>query len=175
MATGKRSCRHSMAVMAVAGASTVLHCWRYDAVKIKSLELIETKYKESDMDLTGALALAKSELKAWRIFNVLLALVIAFQVYFFIRGAADKKRTALSETDRQSLKPVFEAHMRYWAWLGPGHHNTLLLIGIALSPWTLWGFWAAFLLITVPMNVAFVVGEIRFFGDYKRAKERYSV
>lgn len=155
-----------MTAIILAGASMIFHCWRYDNVKIKSLELVETNYHETDLDVKQAMQLARDEVAKYHMFNAFLALLIAAQMYFFVRGNAEKKVIVLTDAQRTNVRALLEPQMRFWSWLGVGHHNTLVLMGLALTPWTVWGLWAAFFVIGVPMNIWFVVGEVRFARVY---------
>lgn len=156
-----------------AGLSMILHCWRYDNVKIKSLELVETSYKETDLDVHEALALAKKEWKALRVFTAVLAVLMAVQMYFFVRGNQSKTEKQISDETRKKIRERLEPEMRFWSWLGIGHHNTLVLIGLLMGSWSATGLWFAFFMIAVPMNVWFVYGEMSFYRAYKTVHTTY--
>jgi len=161
--------------MGFAGISMILHCWRYDNVKIRSLELVEANYKETDLDVAEALALAKKEWQALHIFEAFLALTIAWQMYFFVRGKEQKKTIALTDGERRDIAEILEPHMRHWSWLGVGHHNTLVLLGLLFVPITTWGLWFAFFMIAVPMNLWFLIGEVRFNKAYLLVQKKLPV
>jgi len=139
-------------LMIVSAASTVIHCWRFDAIKVKYFEIADPKACEGDLDIYQAFALFKQELKKFNLFSALLALVMAFQMYFFSRGTKTKKTYDLSPEERQKFKDKLSPVINLWSYLGEGHHNTIVLLGALFAPISPYGFITAFLIILVPMN-----------------------
>lgn len=149
-------------LMPLAGASTLIHCWRFDAVKVHYLEYTEAHYHEGDLDVSSAAKLMKSEWKAGRYFWACLALGIMFQMYFFVRGSGKKQKYNFSERQRVIVRQKMDPIVSHWSYLGQGHHNTLVIFGLLLAPWTPDGFLSAFWMISVPMNLMWLFCEFRF-------------
>lgn len=155
-------------LMPFAGLSTLLHCWRFDGVKIHYLEYTEASYHEGDLDVPSAAALMKSEWKAGRYFWSMLAFFIMFQMYVFVRGTKEKQKREFSDAQKSLIKERMEPLIKRYSYIGQGHHNTLLILGMIFAPWTPFVLLVAFWVILVPMNVLWLVCEFEFLG-VKRA------
>lgn len=140
-------------LMEVAALSMILHCWNFDGVKIRYLEIANPEFGEKDLDVAEAMTLAKSELKAWRLPSAFLALVMAIQMYLFVRGSAKREKKVYSFNQQvhaqHKLAPIIEKY----TWLGEGIHNTIVIIGVLLLPLSPWPLVAGFVLIAGPMNL----------------------
>lgn len=153
-------------LMFASAASMIIHCWRFDGIKIKYLEAASPENLEGDLDVPQALRLARAEARDFRLFNTLLALIIAFQTYFFVRGKSERRAFSFSARERAHIRSRLEPVIDLWSWLGEGHHNTLVLFGTLLAPLTPYGLIAAFLFILGPMNLWMLYGEYRFWQAY---------
>ncbi|HBF13450.1 MAG TPA: hypothetical protein DDW49_08730 [Deltaproteobacteria bacterium] len=158
---------HITLLMSTAGFFFVVHCWRYDGVKIKYLERVQPGYSDKDLDLSQIRVLLKEEWKKKNILTCFLCVCMAFQMYFFVRGKHQKTSIFPSleqqEEARLNLTPV----MRLWSWLGESHHNTLMILGILLAPWTPAGLLFVFFYITIPLNFLWIVSEWKWKKLYK--------
>lgn len=140
-------------IMVVSSLSMFGHVWRFDAAKIKYLEMAGTGFNEGDLDVHEAMALCQKELKRWHLFTALLALVIAFQMYFFVRGNQKKQVYHFSDQQKRKIQTELEPVINLWSWLGEGHHNTLVILGILLAPWSPYPLLIAFVVIMTVMNL----------------------
>lgn len=140
-------------LMIVSATGMILHCWRFDGVKLKSLELSGAKFSEGDLDVPEVKKLLKEELRRFNLFSVILLLCMYFQMYFFVRGGAKKQAYARTPEETERLTRHFDPVLSCWSWLGEGHHNTLVILGVLLAPFTPYGLIAAFWFILVPMNL----------------------
>lgn len=157
-------------LMFFASLSMFLHCYRFDGIKIKYLELAEPGFWEKDLDYEQATTLLRDELKRIHLFRALLALIIVFHVYFFVRGKMEKLNVEISEAGRGIAKERLEPIMRRWTWLGEGHHNTLVILGLLAAPWTPYGLIAAFVTILLPMNLWYALCLMRWRDATKQLK-----
>lgn len=146
---------------------TLVHCGRYDGIKIKFTELTEPNFKEQDLDVNGALTLAKEKIKKLNFLMAFLALFIALQTYLFVRKGKKEIKINLTDTQRNHINNQLEPLMKKWVWLGEGTHNTLLLIGVLLAALTPYGLVMVFGIILVPMNFLWIYLEIRWKRSYK--------
>lgn len=151
-----------LTLMALAGASMIVHCWRFDAAKIKYLERVDENFHEDDLDVPTAYQLFKSEWRQGHFFLAFLAFMIMFQMYFFVRGAEKKQKLFLSHADRQVARKQLEPIINHWSYIGEGHHNSLVILGLFFASQTPFVLLAAFWIIFVPMNVWWIYCEIRF-------------
>lgn len=153
-------------LMLASSISVFLHCWRFDAVKIKYVELVCPDKTEGDIDFESAKIGMVREFKRFRFFTAFLYFAIAFQVYFFVRGNEKKKEYQFSAQQRQiadgQLAPIVNA----WSYLGEGHHNTLIILGLMIAPWSEWGLIGAFWMILLPMNIWFAYCEWRWWRGF---------
>ena len=148
--------------MSFSGLSVALHCWRFDGIKLKYLELVIPDFSEKDLDFDDALIMMKQKWKENHFFEALLCACIAFQVYFFVRGKKKKESLHISDSTRLEIKAKLEPIMKYWPWLGESHHNTLLILGILFAPITPYALIFALGIILIPMNILFIFLEIRW-------------
>lgn len=153
-------------LMVVSSASNIIHCWRFDGVKIKYLEMIDPSKSEGDLDVSTAFELAKSELKKFNIFAVLLCLILMFQMYFFVRGKHDKKQFNMSSKQISDCRKSLEPIINQWSYLGEGHHNSILLLGVLIAVFSPWGLVGAFISMAVPMNIWWLTCEVRWAKNY---------
>lgn len=156
-------------LMASSGAFTIIHCWRYDAAKIKITELIEPDTSNKNYDVPESIQMIKDALKKGDLLTAFLAFANAFQMYFFIRGSEEKQEFDLSEEKRKQLKKELEPVINIWSYLGEGHHNTLLLLGVFFAGLTPKVFIASFWFMLIPLNIWMVYCEIQYYKKYKQA------
>ena len=161
--------------MAVAGAFEIIHCWRFDGVKLTYLEMAQPDFQEKDLDYPQAIALAKEKFKRFDLFSTFLALAIAFQQYFFVRGKEEKQALNLTPEQNEKARKSLDATMSGYTWLGEGHHNVMLIIGVLFAPWTPVVLWLAFFMMIVPMNLWMLVLEKRFRTKYNKLKIEFGI
>lgn len=149
-------------LMSFSGASMIFHCWRFDGIKLKYLELAVPNFSEKDLDYDDAITMMKQKWKERHIFETVLCACIAFQVYFFVRGKKKKESLNLPDSKRIEIKEKLDPIMKKWPWLGESHHNTSLILGVMLAPLTPYALIAAFGLILIPMNILFISLEIQW-------------
>jgi phosphatidylglycerophosphate synthase len=153
---------HSFLFMVIAAASMIIHCWRFDGVKIRYLELTQPDFSEKDLDLADAVHLMKSSFKKGNLFVSFLGLAMAFQMYFFVRGTQKKEKKILSllelEKNRKHLDPI----MNYWSWLGESHHNVWMIGGIMLVPVSPYFVFLSLGVLGLILNVWWIGGEIQW-------------
>lgn len=148
-------------LMLASSLSMIVHCWRFDGIKVQYIELCEASFNEGDLDAPTAIRLFCCELKKWRLFSALFALIIAFQMYFFGRGARKKSEPLFVERCQKN-KEVLEPVINLWSFLGEGHHNTVVLFGMAMAAVTPIFLIAAFGVILVPLNLWWFYCEYRW-------------
>lgn len=129
---------------------TLVHCGRYDGIKIKFTSLTQPDFKEQDLSVDEAMKLAKEKFKKLNFLVAFLALLAAVQSYLFVHQNQKKITQSLS---------LLESLMKKWVWLGEGTHNTLLLIGVLLAPLTPYGLVVIFGIILIPMNFLWIYLE----------------
>lgn len=140
-------------LMVASSIGMILHCWRFDGIKLKSLEFSGAKFSEGDMDVPEVKKLLKEEWSRFNIFSVILLLCMYFQMYFFVRGGEKKQKYTRTSEETERLTRHFDPVLNCWSWLGEGHHNTLVILGIFLAPLTPNVLVAVFWFILVPMNL----------------------
>lgn len=144
--------RSILILMCLSGFSTILHCWRFDGIRIQYFKIIDPKLGEKDLSLAESKALFKTELKRFNLLAALLAGTIHLHTKYFVSGNHENEKPVPAAT-RNQMKALLEPAMRQWPWLGEGHHLTLLLIGAFLAEITPNGFIAAFWWILIPFNL----------------------
>jgi len=149
-------------LMLFSSISMIIHCWRFDGIKVQYIEKCETEFYEGDLDFPTAMALFKKEMRSFSFFSAFLALAIAFQMYFFGRGSAKKSTKVLSADKYQENKKILEPVINLWSFLGEGHHNTLVIIGMLLTLVSPYFLMAAFWFILVPMNLWWFYSEYQW-------------
>lgn len=156
-----------LTLMIPSALSMIVHCWRFDGVKIKYLERAQSGFSEKDVDFPETLELMK---KSWRqrdLISVFWTLLMAFQMYFFVRGKEKKKREEFSQKEQQDAEKTLGPVIKSWTWLGEGHHNTLVILGVFLAPISPYFLIFAFMTILVPMNLWWWVCEWRWRKAYR--------
>ena len=103
-----------------------------------------------------------------RYFHTFLAFAIYFQAYFFVHGNKEKKSFDLDAKTREQIKLKLNSVIGAWSWLGEGHHNTLVILGIFLMPFSPYPLIAAFAVIAVLMNIWWLICEFWFGLVYSR-------
>lgn len=151
---------HPLLFLSLGGASMILHCWRFDGIKIRYLELTQPQFSEKDMDLSEATHLMKTSFKKGQIFVAFLAFCMAFQMYLFVRGAQKKEKINLNEAQIKKNSQKLDPIMRRWAWLGESHHNVWMILGIFFLPLTPFVLVFAVGVILIGMNIWWALGEI---------------
>jgi hypothetical protein len=154
--------RPVLALMILSSLSTYLHCWKFDGVKIRYLELTLPGYHEKDLDFNDAKEGLKKEFRQHHFYTAFLYLLIAFEVYFFVRGTKKKKQQFRPESIDTATKNEMDRAIRGWTWLGEGIHNTLIVAGLIIAPWTSFGLLSAFTIILIPMNLWFAYSLMRW-------------
>lgn len=155
-------------LMVPSALSMIVHCWRFDGVKIKYLERAQPNFSEKDVDFPETLELMK---KAWHqkdLISVFWTLIMAFQMYFFVRGKEQKKHEEFSLNQRQEAEKNLGPIIKSWTWLGEGHHNTLVILGVFLAPISPYFLVFAFMTILFPMNFWWLLSEWRWWKAYSR-------
>lgn len=150
---------HIFWIMLPASLSVFLHCWRYDAIKIKYLELAQPDLAEKILDCDESLQLMKAEFKKGHFFTAFIAACMAFQLYFFVQGTEKKKTLRLSPEEREIYHKKLTPIMERWSWLGESHHNTPIILGLLLATFTPHLLFFAFILILIPMNLWYIYNE----------------
>ncbi|MCP5464976.1 MAG: CDP-alcohol phosphatidyltransferase family protein [Deltaproteobacteria bacterium] len=140
-------------LMFFSSISMVLHCWRFDARKLRYFELTGKEENEQDLDAMQAWALFKTSLKKFNLPAAFLALAMTFQMYFFVRGSEEKKTVILSDQEKKRAHALLDPIIHAWSYLGEGHHNTLVILGTFMAPWSPYGLLVAFLTILIPFNL----------------------
>lgn len=145
--------REILALMALAGLSMMLHCWIFDGIKVKYLEVVRPEFDEQAIDFHQSWQMMKDEFRAWRLPNAFFAFLLALQTYFFVRGGEKRVKQSHPEWMRQRYEAELGPVVKGFTWLGEGTHNALVILGVlcmSLSPVPLFG---AFVCIAVPMNL----------------------
>ncbi|MBF0104504.1 MAG: CDP-alcohol phosphatidyltransferase family protein [Deltaproteobacteria bacterium] len=151
-----------LALMITSAVSMILHCWRFDGVKVLYLEHSSAVYGEGDLDCAEAWGLCKQEARRFNFFTAFLAILLAFQMYFFGRGKEKKGSKTLPAEARQAFIKKAEPVINLYSYLGEGHHNTLVIMGLFLAPFTPYLLIAAFWIILIPMNLWWFYCEWRW-------------
>jgi phosphatidylglycerophosphate synthase len=153
--------------MYIGGASMVLHCWSFDGVKVKYLEVIEPQFSEKAPTSADGWRQTKEHFRSGHPILALLALIMWFQAYFFIELAQKRQRITLTEIQRRDARTTLDPIIKAWTWLGEGHHNALVVLGLLLTPITPLVLFAAFVIIAVPMNLWWFAVIWRWSRAYK--------
>lgn len=148
-------------LMVVASLSMIVHCFRFDAAKIKYLELADPANLEGDLDFSEAMDFLRDRTRRFHFFEAIIALVMVAQMYLFVRGSEKKQVYSLSATQREEIRNLLSPEINRWSYLGEGHHNTLVILGVLLAPMGYWGLVVAFVMIAVPMNLWWLICEWR--------------
>lgn len=149
---------------------TLVHCGRYDGIKIKFTSLTQPDFKEQDLSFDEAINLAKEKFKKLNFLVAFLAVLSAVQSYLFVRRGKKIPSPLTGEGQGEGEKMgnnQLEPLMKKWRWLGEGTHNTLLLMGVLLAALTPYGLVAVFGIILVPMNFLWIYLEIRWKKVYQ--------
>lgn len=149
-------------LMIPSSLSMILHCWRFDAIKLKTLECAGEPFSEGDLDFDQSLAVFKNAVKSFNPITSLIAFCMVFQMYFFVRGKDKKRVYQHSPASQARVKALFDPVLDRCSWIGEGHHNTLVLLGLLLAPLTPVGLIGAFWFILVPMNLWWLKCEFDF-------------
>lgn len=158
-----------LGLMAVASASMILHCWSFDGVKIKYLEVANPEHYESDLDIYEAWAMARKEWHAWRPVTAFFALLIALQGFFFIRGRKRRAPPQFTPENRRDARNLLAPVIRDWTWLGEGHHNVVVILGLFFAPFSGLPILMAFGVIAMPMNLWWLWCTWRWHNHYRQA------
>lgn len=117
--------------MAFAGLSTVLHCWRFDGIKISYINQAMPHIAEQGVDAEYALQLLKQEIKKLNPLTSFVAFAVFFQSYFFV-PSIKKDKKIISVEHQEYARKILDPQMRLWSFLGEGSHNTLFLLALCL-------------------------------------------
>ncbi len=150
------------AFMYLGGAAMIIHCWAFDGIKVKYLELVEPDFSEKSVSTPIAWQMMKAYFRKGMLVHGVLAFCLAFQTYFFIDGGTQRKRFEPSARQREKIRAQLEPIMRFWTWLGEGQHNTLVIIGLLFAPLTPLVLYAAFFIISILMSLWMLVGLMRW-------------
>lgn len=151
-----------LSLMIPASLSMFAHCWRFDGIKLKASELSGEGDREGDVDADESWRALKGHLRRFNLPMALLIFCQWFQMYFFVRG---NRKKALSRPDARTalrVKAALDPILDDCSWIGEGHHNTLVLLGVLFLPFTPWVSVAAFWVILVPMNLWWLRCEFKF-------------
>lgn len=159
-------------IMALAGASTAIHCWRFDGIKVKYLEICNPAATEGHLDPQTAMQKLKEELSRFNLFFVLLYFVVWFQSYFFI-GKGERPTFDLTQVQRDQADKKLAPVINYWSFLGEGHHNTLLLVGVLLAPLSYKFLVTSFWTVAVSFNLWWLFCEILFAKRYREVRQSF--
>lgn len=164
---------HGISIFPLMLAASILvfvHCWRFDGVKLNYLKIVRPDFSEKDLDFDSAFKLFKEELKKGHLLTAFFAASIAFQVYFFVSGTKKHATVDLLPAQlplaREHLDPV----IKLWPWIGEGHHNTLVILGLLLAPLTPYPLAMAFGIILGPMTLWQIYAEFRWQRALKAIK-----
>jgi hypothetical protein len=159
-------------LMVGAAVSTYLHCWRFDGARLRYLELAEplSSDKVNDLDVTRSVQTAKRRFKQGRYFEALLTFLNTIHNTIAGRSHSERGQVELSAVQRQKIKTELDPAIARWPWIGEGHHNALVVLGLLLAepfPQVLIG---AFWIILVPMNLWFLYCEWGWRRGLKRVR-----
>lgn len=155
-----RGYTHILLLMIVSALSMMVHCWRFDGIKLKAVELIGEATSEKEIDIPQAKRLIKEELRRFNIFAVLLLLCFIFQMYFFVRGSKQKRVYQRTPQEIVAVRARVEPVISKLTWIGEGHHNTLVILGTLVAPFSPYGLIFAFWFIFIPMNLWLLLCEL---------------
>lgn len=161
-------------LMLPASISMVLHCWRFDGVKLNSLEISGAGFSEGDLDVEESIKILKGELRKFNPVTSFIAACLVFQMYFFVRGSEKKKNYLRTDADKKRIQSILDPELARWSWLGEGHHNTLVILGILFLPWTPYVLLAAFWTIALPMNLWWGLCEWRMARAMNQVNQIFS-
>lgn len=154
-----------------ASVSFVLHCWRYDGVKVKANELIYPDINRQDLDVHHAIKFMKESFHKRDVFNTVMAFCNVFHTFFFVRGLGQKQGVVMDHHKREQLKLIIEPVINLYSFLGVSHHNALMITATLLAPFTPYGYVAAFWFMVVPMNLWWIYSEYRHHLAKKRMQQ----
>ena len=161
---------HLIWFMIAGGASMILHCWRFDGVRIQYFKLTNPKQAEKDLDLPTAMALMKSEFQKWHFFSAALGFCIVFHLTFFVNKKKKNTSLQLSQGRQDQIKTILDPEIVRWPWLGESIHNTLVLLGTFIAVWTPYGLILAIGLIAIPMNLYWIYCELKWHTAVRQAQ-----
>lgn len=159
-------------LMYLGGAAMIIHCWAFDGIKVKYLELVEPDFSEKSVSTPIAWQMMKAYFRKGMLLHGVLAFCLAFQTYFFIDGGTQRKRLEPSALEREKIRAQLEPVMRAWTWLGEGQHNTLVIIGLLFAPLTPVVLYMAFFTISILMSLWMLIGLIwwaRLYGAIQKS------
>ncbi|OGQ07368.1 MAG: hypothetical protein A3G32_05205 [Deltaproteobacteria bacterium RIFCSPLOWO2_12_FULL_40_28] len=157
--------------MAIAGLSMVLHCWRFDGIKISYINQAMPHIAEQGVDSEYALQLLKQEIKKLNPFTSFVAFAIFFQSYFFVPKIKKEKKIYLDETSTRNIQNILDPEIRLWSFLGEGSHNTLFLFAlcwVGIYPHAMVGMIFFFIIV---LNLYWFILEIR----WRRVEQKIKV
>lgn len=158
-------------LMLPSSISMIVHCWRFDGVKVQYLEVCGETFSDQDIDVYESLQKGKAAFKKRNFFEAFLMASSAFQGYFFGRGNKKKKQCQRTSEEATLIRSQLEPVLDHWSWLGEGHHNTLVILGVFLAAWTPYGLIGAFWAVFLPMNFWWLYCEWQWFQAIKRVED----
>lgn len=157
-------------LMIFAAISMVLHCWRFDGIKIHYLLLADPSFSEKNLSFDEAKKLTIQLFKKGQLFLAFIGVCMAFQAFFFLQGTGKKNpgnKASLNKANPGNRK-ILEPIINTWSWLGEGHHNTSVILGLLFLPLTPWVLIAAFAIILIPFNLWWVYCEFLWARGLKK-------
>lgn len=155
-------------LMSFAGASMCLHCWTFDAVKTRYLEMMIPSFKESDLTREQALEYMQNSLKQKRYFEALIYFVMSIFKIFF--GTESHKATVIASDQREKAAHFLDSPMTWWTFVGEGtHHFIMIFLGLftLFNPHYLV---IVFYIIAGPLNLIWLVAALRWQYALKKVK-----
>jgi phosphatidylserine synthase len=156
-------------LMYAAGASVIAHCWTFDGIKVKYLTAVEGTFQEGAMSAGKAIELMKSEFRKHHYSSCIFAFFIFIQAYFFVDGSIQRNHLMIAPDQIPAARKQLDPIIRAWTYLGEGHHNTLIVIGLLFMPLTHIVLYAAFCFILIPMNLWWIYCYLRWNSVYSKA------
>lgn len=156
---------HLLWLMITAAFSTFVHCWRFDAVKLRYMELASPDSTEyvKDIDVKESTRLMKEHFKNLRLIMASLCFLNIMQNTLSGRNFSEKRGSQnLSPETRLLIKNKLEPLIKRWPWLGEGHHNTLIILGLFALPFTPIVIFIGFWTILLPMNLWYIYCELKW-------------
>lgn len=144
-------------LMLVSSISMILHCGRLDHIHHQICVKLYPEQQKNNMDVAQAKLELRQSLQTPNIFKSFLLIFYILQIASF--GRDTKKDLPLATDDRKKAQQALAQPLRFWSFLGEGHHNTWVIIGVFLAPYTPYGLFAAFLIILIPMNLWMIYCE----------------
>lgn len=157
-------------LMIAASSSYIIHCWRFDGMKVTYLEMVEPRESENPLYMSDVTSLVKNKWKSGRLFEAFIGCLMAFHLYFFVRGTKKKKNFDMIPEAKSVVRAKLAPLVKTMSWLGLSHHITLIVIGMILTPWSPYPLMSAFWIIFVPMNLVYFYCELRWRSSLARMR-----